>query len=65
MKTEPNFPHQDHNTAALIRALIAASIALAILLAFTGCTLSVSPDGARHWSIDGEQAARAIIIYTK
>jgi hypothetical protein len=25
----------------------------------------LAPDGTRHWTIDGEGAARAIIIYTK
>ena len=43
--------------------VIAAFVAVARLL--TSCTLTVAPDGSQQWSIDGEQAARAIIIYTK
>jgi hypothetical protein len=65
MKTAPNSPHQGRNTAALIRALIAASLALVILLTLTSCTLTVSPDGARNWTLNSAEAARAIIIYAK
>jgi uncharacterized membrane protein len=46
-------------TAALAIAALAAALSLG------ACTLSVSPDGTRNWSLSGEEAARAIIIYTK
>lgn len=38
---------------------------VAIALALSGCSLTVTPDGARTYSFDAEQAARAIIIYSK
>lgn len=37
------------------------TLALFIGLSLTSCTLTVSPDGTRHYSINGE-VARAIII---
>jgi hypothetical protein len=40
-------------------------IVTAIALLITGCSLTVGPDGARTWSLSGEEAARAIIIYSK
>jgi len=40
-------------------------IVIAIVLSLTGCSLTVGPDGARTWSLSGEEAARAIIIYSK
>jgi hypothetical protein len=65
VRTEPNFPRNDRDTSALIHSLIVANRMIAIVMLFTGCTLSVAPDGTRHWTIDGDEAARAIIIYTK
>ncbi len=41
------------------------TIALAIAITLTSCTLTVSPDGARNWSVSGEEVARAIITYSK
>jgi len=46
-------------------SLITAALALLALYFLTSCTLTVSPDGTRTWGVDGEQAARAIIIYAK
>jgi hypothetical protein len=37
-------------------------VVLTILL--NSCTLTVHPDGSRTYGIDGEQAARAIEIYS-
>ncbi len=37
-------------------------IALTIGLLLTSCNLTVSPDGTRHWSLNGE-AAKAVVIY--
>jgi hypothetical protein len=31
-----------------------------LLLAFSSCTMSVSPDGAKSFSLDGAQATKAI-----
>lgn len=36
---------------------------LAICVSFAGCRLTVTPDGSRTYSFDGEEAAKAIIIY--
>lgn len=38
----------------------------AVVLTLTGCTLTVSPDGSRTYSLDGTSTLRAIeIIETK
>ena len=37
---------------------------LAAVIALTGCSLTVDPDGTRQWSVNGEEAARAIILYS-
>ena len=37
---------------------------LAAVIALTGCQLTVAPDGTRQWSVNGEEAARAIILYS-
>lgn len=37
---------------------------LAAVIALTGCQLTVDPDGTRQWSVNGEEAARAIILYS-
>jgi len=37
---------------------------LAAIITLTGCSLTVAPDGARTWSLNGEEAARAVIIYS-
>ena len=37
---------------------------LAALASLTGCSLTVDPDGTRQWSVSGEEAARAIILYS-
>ena len=42
-----------------------ACIVIAIISLLTGCSLTVGPDGARTWSLSGEEAARAIIIYSE
>jgi hypothetical protein len=38
---------------------------LASLAGLNSCSLTVDSDGARTWSLNGEQAARAIIIYSE
>jgi hypothetical protein len=40
-------------------------IIIAFVITLSSCTLSVSPDGTRNWSLNGAEAARAIIIYSK
>ena len=43
----------------------AIGIVLVILLfAMSSCTITIHPDGSRTYGIDGEQAARAIEIYS-
>ena len=37
---------------------------IAALATLTGCSLTVDPDGTRQWSVNGEEAARAIILYS-
>ena len=37
---------------------------IAALACLTGCSLTVDPDGSREWSVNGEEAARAIILYS-
>jgi hypothetical protein len=37
---------------------------LAAIACLTGCSLTVAPDGARTWSLNGEEAARAVILYS-
>ena len=64
MKTHP-YNHDDGEKSTITGCLILLAIVLAIVVLFTGCTLTVAPDGTRTWGIDGEQAARAIIIYSK
>lgn len=39
-------------------------ILIAVLACLTGCSLIVAPDGSREWSVNGEEAARAIILYS-
>lgn len=36
--------------------------AAALILICTSCTLTVSPDGSRTYGLNGEEAARAIIV---
>ena len=37
-------------------------ILLAAIATLTGCSLTVAPDGSRQWSVNGEEAARALVI---
>ena len=37
---------------------------LVAIVCLTGCSLTVAPDGSREWSVNGEEAARAIILYS-
>lgn len=37
---------------------------LASILALSSCSLTVGADGSRTWSVSGEEAAKAIIIYS-
>lgn len=43
---------------------ITLAAVVVVLILGTGCTLTVDPDGTRNWSIDGDEVARAIIIYS-
>ena len=38
---------------------------LAAIATLTGCSLTVSPDGTRQWSVKGEEAARALVIISE
>jgi len=38
---------------------------LAAIACLTGCSLTVSPDGSRQWSVNGDEAARALIIISE
>jgi hypothetical protein len=38
---------------------------LAAIACLTGCSLTVAPDGSRTWSLNGEEAARAVIIISE
>jgi len=37
---------------------------IAVIASLTGCSLTVAPDGSRQWLVSGEEAARAIILYS-
>ena len=41
------------------------ALPLLICVTMTSCQLTVATDGTRTWSFSGEEAARAIIIYSK
>ena len=36
-----------------------------VLACLTGCSLTVSPDGTRQWSVNGDEAARALVIISE
>lgn len=38
---------------------------LAAIATLTGCSLTVAPDGSREWSVNGEEAARALVIISE
>jgi len=40
-------------------------LTLAAIACLTSCSLTVAPDGARTWSLNGEEAARAVIIISE
>jgi len=40
-------------------------IILAAIATLTGCSLTVAPDGSREWSVNGEEAARALVIISE
>ena len=41
------------------------TLALLVALVSVSCTLTVAPDGSRQWTVNGDQAARAIIIVSE
>jgi hypothetical protein len=49
---------------AVLRAIVLGVITFAVIFA-TSCTLRIDSDGAKSFSLDGEQAARAILIYSE
>lgn len=53
-----------HDTASLLRSLALAALILAAVMALTGCSLTIAPDGTRQWAVSGEEAARAVILYS-
>ena len=38
---------------------------IAALACLTGCSLTVSPDGTRQWSVSGDEAVRALVIISE
>jgi hypothetical protein len=48
----------------LSRCITTVLLALLFVWIVTGCSMTVNPDGTRTWSLDAEEAARAIIIYS-
>jgi hypothetical protein len=38
---------------------------IAAIATLTGCSLTVSPDGTRQWSVNGDEAARALVIISE
>ena len=38
---------------------------IAAIATLTGCSLTVAPDGSREWSVNGEEAARALVIISE
>ena len=53
-----------YNTFNLIGALALSIACLFAIMALTSCSLTVGADGSRTWSVSGEEAAKAIIIYS-
>lgn len=54
MNTQPKYPkHPACNTAGLVCALVKALILLAVVMAVTSCTVTVSPDGSKSATVDG------------
>jgi hypothetical protein len=46
---------------AVIRASVLAIVAFAVFCA-TSCTLTIDGDGAKSFSVDGTEAAKALLI---
>jgi len=40
-------------------------VLLFLIWFLTGCALTVTSDGSRTWSLNGEEAMKAIIIYSE
>lgn len=53
-----------HNTFNLLGGLALSLAVLFAIMALTSCSLTVGADGSRTWSVSGEEAAKAIIIYS-
>lgn len=39
-------------------------LSLAVLYVLTSCSMTITADGAKSFSVDGAEAARAILIYS-
>jgi len=57
----PEPPRISDACSLVSRLLLLAVLVLAVICS-TSCTLTIGPDGAKSFSIDGTQAARAIEI---
>ena len=64
-----NVHHQQDDTTGLVTLIVRCLIGMLILAAlaaaifiFTGCAYTITPDGARSFTLDGPGAVRAIEI---
>lgn len=63
--TQLDFQITHCNKVEIIAKVITFAGLIALILAgMSSCTLTVHPDGSRTYGIDGEQAVRAIEIYS-
>ena len=64
MKTLPYHKRRKQkSTFELLVTLWVAMMVLGIIMTLTSCQLTVSGDGTRTWSLNAEDAMRAIIIH--
>jgi hypothetical protein len=66
MKTQPRkLPRKEKSTSDLLFLLGIALLLLSAVMSLTSCQLTVGTDGTRTWSLNGEQAAKAIIVISE
>ena len=68
MKTQPlHLPRKEKiaSTSDLLFLLGIALLLLSAVMSLASCQLTVATDGSRTWSLNGEQAARAIIVISE
>ena len=60
MRTVPDLPRRPRSTLRLLLdLLVAISLFLAVVM-LTGCQLTITPDGAKSVTVDGESLVRIL-----